>query len=215
MHDAVVSATQEVSEDEVKFAQRITDAEHECCHVLQPTELLNCCVRGLLETTRERIQEQVRRLPFKERADLVIVRKIATAEGRAQCALLRRKSSPATVARAASVRQAAGNPKFFIELNVDSMPVLYPSSLTTPTTLTSFHDQDLAAHEASNFKPLHETPKWPVGYSVSILEEFIRLDSIFLVGEPTTETQKGYKVDWRNVLRPIEEITDITDEQVG
>ena len=82
-------ATQEASEDEIKFAQRITDAARECCHVFQPMELVNSYVRGLHEATRERIQEQVRRLPLKERADLVTVRQIAAAEGRAQRALLR------------------------------------------------------------------------------------------------------------------------------
>ena len=41
VNDAVVHATREVSEDEVTFAQRITDAAREFCQVFQPMELVN------------------------------------------------------------------------------------------------------------------------------------------------------------------------------
>ena len=64
-YDAVLRATQGASEDEIKFAQRITDAARECCHVLQSMELVNIYVRGLQQATLERIQEQVRRLPSR------------------------------------------------------------------------------------------------------------------------------------------------------
>ena len=43
-YDAVVCATQGASEDEIKFAQRITDAARECSHVFQPMELVNSFV---------------------------------------------------------------------------------------------------------------------------------------------------------------------------
>ena len=43
-YDAVVRATQGASEDEIKFAQRITDAARECCYVFQPMELVNSYV---------------------------------------------------------------------------------------------------------------------------------------------------------------------------
>ena len=36
VYDAIVRATQGLSEDEVNSAQRITDAARECCHVFQP-----------------------------------------------------------------------------------------------------------------------------------------------------------------------------------
>ena len=55
-YDAVVRDTQGTSEDEIKFAQRITDAARKCCHVFQPIELVNSYVRGLHEATRKRIQ---------------------------------------------------------------------------------------------------------------------------------------------------------------
>ena len=50
-YDAVVRATQGASEEEIRFAQRITDAAREFCHVFQPMELVNSYVRGLHETT--------------------------------------------------------------------------------------------------------------------------------------------------------------------
>ena len=43
----------------------------------------------------------------------------------------------------------------------------------------------------------------------------MRLDSIFLVGDPTRETLDGYNLEGRNILRPTEEVSDLTDEQVG
>ena len=50
-NDAVVRATQGAMEDEIKYAQRITDAARECCHVFQPMKLVNSYVRGLHEAT--------------------------------------------------------------------------------------------------------------------------------------------------------------------
>ena len=169
---------------------------------------------GLHEATRERIREQVRRLPLKERADLITVRQIAAAEGRAQRALLRPKAIRPEGVRSASARQAARTPTFFIKTHVDSMPVPYPSPPTTHTTSTSFYYPGPAAHDAAPSDPLHETPGSPHGDPVSILEAAVRLDSIFLIGKPTKETLESYNLDGRNVLRPTEEIPDLTDEQV-
>ena len=139
-YDAVVRATQGASEDEIKLAQRITDAARECCHVFQPMELVNRYVGGLHEATQERIPEQVRGLPLKERADLVTVRQIAAAEGRAQRGLLRPKAIRPGGIRSAGARQTARTRTFFMELNVDSMPVPYLTPPTTPSTSTSFYD---------------------------------------------------------------------------
>ena len=125
-YDAVVRATQGTSQDEIKFAQCISDALRECCHVFKPMELVNSYVQGLHEATREMNQEQVRRLPLKECADLVTVRQFAATEGRAQRALLRSKSiRPRAVRSARAVRI----PTFFLEPNLESMPFPYPSPL--------------------------------------------------------------------------------------
>ena len=48
-----------------------------------------------------------------------------------------------------------------------------------------------------------------------LTEAAVRLESIFLVSKPTKETLEGYNLDGRNVLRPSEEIPDLTEEQVG
>ena len=198
-----------------ELAQRITDAARKCCHVFQPMELVNIYVRGLHEATRERIQEQVRRLPLKKRADLATVRQIAAAEGRAQRALLRPRSVRPGAVRASGVRPLTRAPTFFMEPQVDSAPAQYPSPPTTPTTSKSFYDPVPTAHEVFPPDTLRETPKSPPGDPVSIVEAAVGLDSIFLVGEPTKETLDGYNLEGRNILRPTEEIPDLTDEQVG
>ena len=108
--------------------------------MFQPMELVNSYVRGLHEATRERIQEQVRRLPLKERADLVTFHQIAAGEGRAQRALLHPKAIRPGGVRSAGARQTARTPTFFMEPNVDSMLVPYLTPPTTPTTSTSFYD---------------------------------------------------------------------------
>ena len=177
-----------MSEDEVKFAQRINDAARECCHVFQPMELVNSYVRGLHEATLKRIQEQLKCLPLKERADFLTVRQIAAAEGRAQRAFLRPTSIRPGGVLSASARQVARTPTFFMDPHVDSIPVPYPSRPTTPTTSTSFYDPDPAEHEAASSELLHKTPGSPHGDPVSISEAAVRLDSIFLIGEPTKET---------------------------
>ena len=150
--------------------------------MFQPMELVNSYVRGLHEATRERIQEQVQRLPLKERADLVTVRQIAAAEGRAQRALLSPQAIRPEGVRSANTRQTARTPTFFMEPNVDSMPVPYLTPPTTPTTSTSFYDPGPATHEYLPSEPLQETPKSPVGDPVSIVEAAVRLGSIFLIG---------------------------------
>ena len=70
---------------------------------------------------------------------------------------------------------------------MDSMPVPYPSPPTPPKTSTSFYDPGPAAHEAAPSEPLHKTPGSPHGDPVSISEAAVRLDSIFLIEEPTKE----------------------------
>ena len=167
-YDAVMRATQGASEDEIKFAQRITDAAQECCHLFQPMKLVNSYVRGLHEATRERTQEQVQRLPLKERADFMTVRQIPAAERRAQRALLRAKAIRPGGVRSASERLPARTPTFFMEPNVYPMPFPYPSPNTTPTTSASFYDPGPAAHDDFPSEPLQETPKSPVGDPVSI-----------------------------------------------
>ena len=102
-----------------------------------------------------------------------------------------------------------------MEPHVDSMPVPYLTPPTTPTTSTSFYDPGPAAHDDLPSEPLQETSKSPVDDQVSIVEAAVRLESIFLIGEPTKESLKGYKWDGRNVLHPTEEIPNLTLEQVG
>ena len=97
-----------------------------CASDVTPIELVNSYVSGLHEATRERIQEQVKRLPLKERADLFTVLHIAAAEGRAQRALLRPKSIRSGGVCSAIARQAARTTTFFTERHVKSMPVRYP-----------------------------------------------------------------------------------------
>lgn len=69
------------------------DSSRVCRHVFLSAELLNSYVRGIQEATREKIEEQVRRLPQNERASMVSVSKLATSKGRSHRALLNNATS--------------------------------------------------------------------------------------------------------------------------
>ena len=156
----------------------------------------------------------MRRFPVKERADLVTVRQIAAAEGRAQRALLRTRSIRPGTVRSTSARPSTRTPTSFMEPQGASAPTQYPSSSTTPTTSTSIYDPSPAALQISPFETPQETPKSPPGEPVSLVEASVRLNSIFLVGEPTEETLDGYNLEGHNILRPTKEVPDLTDELV-
>ena len=68
-------------ENENDYADRIAAAARHCANVFEYHALVHYYVRGLLATTRERVTEDLRRLPEKERNDLTAIRQLATAQG--------------------------------------------------------------------------------------------------------------------------------------
>ena len=80
-YDRVTLIAQRPNEDENDYADRIAAAARDCANVFEDHALVQYYVRGLLATTLERVTEDLRRLPEKERNDLTAIRRIATAQG--------------------------------------------------------------------------------------------------------------------------------------
>lgn len=81
-HERVTLARQDEGEDEIVFAERISRASRDCCHVFSRHELVNFFVRGLRTEIRDDVQDRVRHLPVAQRGDLSVVRQTAAAVGR-------------------------------------------------------------------------------------------------------------------------------------
>ena len=84
LQDAYVRVTliaQRPNENENDYEDRIAAAARDCANVFEDHALVYYYVRGLLATTRERVTEDPRRLPEKERNDLTAIRRLATAQG--------------------------------------------------------------------------------------------------------------------------------------
>ena len=97
-YDRVTLIAQRTNEDENEYADRIAEAALDCANVFEELALVNYYVRGLLETTRERVTEDLRRLPEKERHDLTAVRRLGMAQGN------KYRAQVAAVAKAASTQ---------------------------------------------------------------------------------------------------------------
>ena len=80
-YDRVTLIAQRPNENENDYADRIAAAARDCANVFEDHALVHYYVRGLLATTRERVTEDLRRLPEKERNDLTAIRRLATAQG--------------------------------------------------------------------------------------------------------------------------------------
>ena len=78
-YDRVTLIPQRPNEND--YADRIAAAARNCAKVFEEQALVHYYVRGLLATTRERVTEDLRRLPEKERNDLTAIRRLATAQG--------------------------------------------------------------------------------------------------------------------------------------
>ena len=73
--------TQSPNEDENQYADRLDTATRACNYVFTGRLLVHHYVRGLLPSTRAAVTERLRSLPERERNDLTVVRRLATAEG--------------------------------------------------------------------------------------------------------------------------------------
>ena len=72
-YDRVTLIAQRTNETENEYADRISEAARDCANVFEDHALVQYYVRVLLETIRERVIEDLRRLPEKERHDLTAV----------------------------------------------------------------------------------------------------------------------------------------------
>ena len=81
-HDRVTLISQRPAEDENAYADRIIAASHDCSNVFEDHKLVHYYVRGLLETSRENVIEDMRRLVEHEQCDLTSIRPLAFAQGK-------------------------------------------------------------------------------------------------------------------------------------
>ena len=65
-YDRVTLIAQRTNETENEYADRISEAACDCANVFEDHALVHYYVRGLLEATRERVIEDLKRLPEKE-----------------------------------------------------------------------------------------------------------------------------------------------------
>ena len=80
-YEKVTMITQSPNEDENQYADRLDTATRACNYVFTDRLLVHHYVRGLLPSTRAAVTERLRSLPERERNDLTVVRRLATAEG--------------------------------------------------------------------------------------------------------------------------------------
>ena len=73
--------SQKRAEDENAYADRSIAASHDCSNVFEDHTLVHYYVRGLLETSRDKVIEDMRRLPEHEQRDLTSIRRLAFAQG--------------------------------------------------------------------------------------------------------------------------------------
>ena len=96
-----------------EYADRISEAARDCVNVFEHRALVHYYVRGLLETTRERVIEDLRRLPEKERHNLTALRGLEMAQGnmyRAQVAAVAKATSTQTRTRPRTPRLCVTEP---------------------------------------------------------------------------------------------------------
>ena len=79
-YDGVTLIAQSQNENENDYADKIAAAARHCANVFEDDGLVHYYVRGLLARTRERVSEDRRRLPEKERNNLPAIRRHATAQ---------------------------------------------------------------------------------------------------------------------------------------
>ena len=79
-HDRVTLTSQKATEDEYAYADRNIAASHDCSNVLEVQTLVHYYVHGLLETSRDKVIEYMRRLLEHELRYLTSIRRLAFAQ---------------------------------------------------------------------------------------------------------------------------------------
>ena len=97
VHDRVTLIWRRPAEDENAYADRIIAASHDCSNVFEDHAFVHYYVRGLLETSRDKVIEEMHRLPEHEQRDLTSIRPLAFAQGntvRAQSQAMAKARTP-------------------------------------------------------------------------------------------------------------------------
>ena len=101
-HDGVTLISQSPAEDENAYEDRMIAASHDCSNVFEDHTLVHYYVRGLLETSRDKVIEDMRRLPEHAQRNLTSIRRLAFAQGNT----VRAQSQATAKARTPSHRRA-------------------------------------------------------------------------------------------------------------
>ena len=100
-HNRVTLISQKPAEDENAYADRIISASQDCSNVFEDHTLVHSYARGLLETSIDKVIEDMRRLPEHEQRDLTSIRRLAFAQGNT----VRAQSQATSKARTPSQRR--------------------------------------------------------------------------------------------------------------
>lgn len=196
-YDGVTRAVQREGEDEINFAQRIMDAARLCRHVFSPAELVNHYVRGLTEATRERVQEQVRRMSFADRSKLVTVCQLAAAKGRAQRAEERARAASSKT-KSTAVRSTTK------QAHTKTMHIDVADAFSSPSTPSA---SATSGHDSAQVSKAHDP--------VAAVDAAANLQTIFVISsEQVTDALKDFDLGGRNLLRAKDEVPDLTAKQI-
>ena len=80
-HDGVTLISQKPTENENAYADRIIAASHDCSNLFEDHTLVHYYVRGLLGANRDKVVENLRRLPEHEKRNITSIRQLAVAQG--------------------------------------------------------------------------------------------------------------------------------------
>ena len=126
--DKVTLISQKATEDENAYADRIIAASHDFSNVFEDHTLVHYYVRGILETSRDKVIEDMRRLLQHEQRDLTSIGRLAFAQGntiRAQSQATAKARTP----RTNELRQCT-----FLENSNQNCIYVTPTSRTSLTT---------------------------------------------------------------------------------
>ena len=189
-YDKVTRATQNPGEDELQFAQRVMTNARKCRHVFTPAELVQNFVRGLHEATRHRIQTHMRTMSVQDRSSMIVVRQLAFSEGEAQRVLRSQVRSPMTPK---VISKASGK--------VPAMLLAKPSTVASTESTTSV--------------PIDNGKDDIALDPVSVVDTALALQGIFMMTtEQLDRATQDMKSDERDVMRPTQDVPELTDEQI-
>ena len=189
-YDSVARATMKPDEDELQFAQRIMTNSRKCRNVFTPSELVQSYIMGLPESIRHRMHSQMYSMSPADKSNMVVIRNLAYQEGQSQRAMSR------------PTRQAHITPKPPKPLaKAVNLHIGAPDKTDAESTYT--WETALTSGKKSALDPS------------TVVNTAMALENIFIqTNEDLERMTKLMSSDERDVMRPTEDVPNLTDEQV-